>query len=244
VVGGDGTVNEAVNGILRAGAGDALEIAVLSGGTGTDFVHSVGVPTKLDRAIEVALQGTPRAVDLGRASYAAADGTRTESYFANFAGAGISGAIARRANQTSKALGGRISFIWATVAVFARWKSTPMTISVDEELRSGPMFEVLAMNGEYTAGGMQAAPGAAPDDAVLDVILIGDVTKADFVRTFPKIYRGRHIGHPKIEHLRGREITVETDVPLPVALDGEQPGTTPATFVVVPRAIRVRVPTT
>jgi len=231
-----------VNGIVRAGAGDALDLAVLSGGTGTDFVHSVGVPSKLDRAIAVALNGRPRAVDLGRASYTLPDGTRTESYFANFAGAGISGAIARRANRTSKAMGGRISFVWATVAVFARWKSARMTVSVDAERRSGPMFEVLAMNGEYTAGGMQAAPGAAPDDGVLDVILIGDVTKADFVLTFPKIYRGRHIGHPKIEHLRGREITVETDAPLPVALDGEQPGMTPATFSVVPRAIRVRVP--
>jgi diacylglycerol kinase family enzyme len=103
------------------------------------------------------------------------------------------------------------------------------------------MFEVLAMNGEYTAGGMRTAPGATADDGILDVVLIGDVTKADFVLTFPKIYRGRHLGHPKIELLRGREITVDADFPLPVALDGEQPGSTPATFSIVPGAIRLRV---
>ncbi len=103
------------------------------------------------------------------------------------------------------------------------------------------MFEVLAMNGEYTAGGMRTTPDAAPDDGVFDVLLLGDVTKADFIATFPKIYRGRHLGHPKIERLRGRRITVESASPLPIALDGEQPGTTPATFDVVPHAVRLRV---
>jgi len=240
VVGGDGTVHEAVNGIMRAEAGQRVELAVLSGGTGTDFVHSLRVPTKLDAAIAVARNGAARPVDLGKAAFTGLDGARTEAYFANFGGAGISGAIARRANTTSKALGGRVSFIWATVAVFARWKSVQMTVSVDEERRSGPMLEVLAMNGEYTAGGMKTAPGASPTDGHLDAIVIGDVTKADFVRTFPKIYRGKHIGHPKIEQLRGREITIEADTPLPVALDGEQPGTTPATFSIVPGAIRLR----
>jgi diacylglycerol kinase family enzyme len=105
------------------------------------------------------------------------------------------------------------------------------------------MFEVLAMNGDYTAGGMWAAPHARPDDGLLDVVLIGDVTKADFLRTFPKIYRGRHLSHPKIELLRGPAVSVESNHPLPVVLDGEQPGTTPAEFEVLPGAIRVRVPT-
>jgi YegS/Rv2252/BmrU family lipid kinase len=240
VVGGDGTVHETVNGLMRAGAGDTVELAVLSRGTGSDFAHSLHIPTGLDQALAVARDGRAKPVDVGRAAFVRPDGTRTESYFANFAGAGISGAIARRANRTSKALGGRVSFIWATVAVFARWKSAHMTVSVDDERRSGPMFEVLAMNGEYTAGGMRTAPGATADDGILDVVLIGDVTKADFVLTFPKIYRGRHLGHPKIELLRGREITVDANSPLPVALDGEQPGTTPATFSIVPGAIRLR----
>jgi diacylglycerol kinase (ATP) len=104
------------------------------------------------------------------------------------------------------------------------------------------MFEVLAMNGDYTAGGMWAAPDAAPDDGRLDVLLIGDVTKADFVRTFPKIYRGKHLSHPKIELLHGSRVRVDAASPLPIVLDGEQPGTTPATFELIPAALRVRVP--
>jgi diacylglycerol kinase (ATP) len=239
-VGGDGTVNETVNGLRRTGATD-VELAVVSRGTGTDFVQSLGIPKDVERAVAVARDGRVRVVDVGRARYRAWDGSPADSYFANFAGAGISGAIARRANASSKALGGRISFMWATVAVFAGWKSTPATVTVDGERRTGRMFEILAMNGEYTAGGMRMAPGASPQDGLLDVVLIGDVTKADFVRTFPKVYRGRHLGHPKIEVLRGATVTVEAET-LPIALDGEQPGTTPATFEVVPGALRVRVP--
>ena len=117
-----------------------------------------------------------------------------------------------------------------------------MTAEVDGERRSGQMFEVLAMNGDYTGGGMWVTPEAEPDDARLDVLLIGDVTKADFLRTFPKIYRGKHLSHPKIDLLRGSAVSVEADVPLPIVLDGEQPGTTPARFEIVPGALRVRVP--
>ncbi len=153
----------------------------------------------------------------------------------------MSGAIARRANETSKALGGRVSFVWATVAVFSRWKSEEVRVTAGEEIREGRFFEILAMLGEYTAGGMRMAPGASVDDGLFDVVLIGDVTKADFARTFPKVYRGKHLSHPKIELVRAASVTVEAERRLPVALDGEQPGTTPVTFEVVPRALRLRV---
>jgi YegS/Rv2252/BmrU family lipid kinase len=241
VVGGDGSVHEVVNGLLAAGA-DAVEVAVLPRGTGKDFVRSLRIPRGLEAAIDVAKDGATRTVDVGRARFTGWDGSPAEAWFANFAGAGISGAIARRANVSSKALGGRLSFMWATVAVFARWKSAEITAEIDGERRTGRMFEVLAMNGDYTAGGMWMAPDAAADDGLFDVILIGDVTKADFVRTFPKIYRGKHLSHPKIDRLQGSRVRIEAEIPLPIVLDGEQPGTTPATFELVPAALRVRVP--
>jgi YegS/Rv2252/BmrU family lipid kinase len=238
VVGGDGSVHEVVNGICGR---EGVELAVLPRGTGKDFVRSLRIPGDLGRAIEVARDGLARVVDVGRARYTRADGSSAESYFANFAGAGISGAIARRANASSKALGGRLSFLWATIAVFARWKSVPVTADIGDERRSGQMFEVLAMNGDYAAGGMWVTPEAEPDDQQFDVLLIGDVTKADFVRTFPKIYRGRHLSHPKIDVVRGQVVQVESATALPIVLDGEQPGTTPARFEIVPGALRVRV---
>jgi YegS/Rv2252/BmrU family lipid kinase len=215
---------------------------VLPRGTGKDFVRSLRIPSDVNAALAVARDGRPRTVDVGRASYRSWDGSDASAYFANFAGAGISGAIARRANRSSKALGGRISFFASTLAVFASWKSAEMTVQIDAERRGGDMFEVLVMNGDYAAGGMWVTPEAQPDDGKLDVLLIGDITKLDFVRTFPKIYRGRHLSHPKIEVVHGQTVEVGAVPAVPVVLDGEQPGTTPARFELVPQALRVRVP--
>jgi diacylglycerol kinase (ATP) len=242
VVGGDGTVHEVVDGLMRAQLGTRAELSVLPLGTGRDFARSLRIPARLDAAIEVARDGRARTIDVGRAIYTDADGGEAEAYFANFAGAGISGAIAQRANRTTKVAGGRLSFIFATVAVYSRWKPAEMTIEIDGEERRARLLEALAMNGDYTAGGMWAAPEAAPDDGRFDVVLIGDFSKAEFATTFPKIYRGRHVSHAKVEIIRARVLRVDAPSPLPIVLDGEQPGTTPVRFEVVPGALRVRVP--
>jgi diacylglycerol kinase (ATP) len=244
VVGGDGTVNEAVNGLLHGGTEnvEGVELALLPRGTGDDFARTFGIPTDLERALEVAASGSVRSIDAGRARFLDWDTSHAERYFANFAGAGISGAIARRGEATSRRLGARLAYLWATVAVFARWKSVQMTVELDNDRRQGRMYEVLVANGAYAAGGMRVAPEAAPDDELFDIVMIGDVTKAEFLTTFPKIYRGTHVGHPKVEVVRARTASIDAAVPLPVVLDGEQPGTTPATFEVLPGALRLRVP--
>jgi diacylglycerol kinase family enzyme len=85
-------------------------------------------------------------------------------------------------------------------------------------------------------------PDASPDDGLFDVLLLGDLTKADLVKTMPKVYRGTHLPHPKAELLRGAAVSVDSEVALPVQLDGEQPGTTPVRFELVPQALRLKVP--
>ena len=241
VVGGDGTVHEVVDGLARAGASDRVELGLIPFGTGRDFARSLRIPRRLDDALEVVRGGRVRTVDIGRATYASDNGEAV-AHFANFAGAGISGAIADRANRTTKAFGGRLSFIWATLAVFTRWQPTEMTVEIDGERREVLLLEALAMNGDYTAGGMWVAPEASLEDGTFDVVLIGDFSKAEFTTTFPKIYRGTHVSHAKVEIVRARELRVDAPSPLPIVLDGEQPGTTPVRFEVVPGALRVRVP--
>ena len=240
VVGGDGSVNEVVNGI--AGLAAQPELAILPRGTGWDFVRTFPIPRRVEDAASVALEGKVRAIDLGRARYRAWDGSEAESLFANVASAGMSGAVAQRADSSSKALGGKASFLWATLAVFARWKNTDVSVEADGERRQGSMLDVIVANGQFLGGGMWMTPEADPADGFFDVLLIGDITKWDLVTTLPKIYRGRHLPHRKAELLRAGRVSVETPVPLPVELDGEQPGTTPATFEVVPGALRLRVP--
>jgi diacylglycerol kinase (ATP) len=210
---------------------------VIPRGTGWDFVRTYGIPRKLEDAVAVARDGYAREIDLGRAAYRGG-----ESLFANIASVGMSGAIARRTNETSKALGGKVSYAWATLSVFARWQNDVVRVRVGDESRSARMHDVVVANGRYFGGGMKICPEAEPDDGLFDVLLIGDLTKRDLMLTMPKTYRGKHLPHPKAEVLRGAVVEVDADEPLPVELDGEQPGTTPVRFEVVPRALRLRVP--
>jgi diacylglycerol kinase (ATP) len=238
-VGGDGTVNEVVQGL--AGSRD-VDLAVIPRGTGWDFARTYGIPRRLEGAVATALDGRARAIDLGRASYRGWDGSEAESYFANIASAGMSGAIAKRANETSKALGGKVSYLFATLAVFARWRNDDVQVLVDGERRTGRMHDVVVANGRFFGGGMMICPGAEPDDGLFDVLLIGDLTKRDLLLTLPKTYRGTHLPHPKAELLQGAVVEIDAPEALPIELDGEQPGTTPIRLEVVPEALRLRVP--
>jgi len=239
VVGGDGSVNEVVNGIAGA---QGVDLAVIPRGTGWDFVRTYGIPRDLDQAVDVALGRNVREIDAGSVTYRAWDGREASARFANVASAGISGAIAQRANESSKALGGKVSYYWATLAVFVGWQTGEMRVTVDGDTRTGRMIDAMVCNGRYVGGGMMMCPDAEPDDGVFDVLLIGDVTKRDLLFVLPKTYRGKHLPHPRLELLRGSVVTVDADEPLPLELDGEQPGTTPARFEVLPRALRLRVP--
>ena len=243
-VGGDGTVNEAVNGLmrLRERGRELPELAVLPRGTGTDFVRTFRIPTRLDDALRIARQGKTREIDAGRVEFRAWDGSDATAFFCNVASAGMSGAVAQRANTTSKAMGGKASFLWATLAVFGRWKPTEVEVEVDGATVNRSMYDVIVANCRYLAGGMHMTPQAEPDDGLFDVLLIGDITRLDLALTLPKVYRGTHLPHPKAELLRGRSVSVRSPAPLPIELDGEQPGTTPVRFEVVPRALRLRVP--
>jgi diacylglycerol kinase (ATP) len=238
-VGGDGTVHEVVNGIAGA---DGVELAVIHRGTGGDFVRTHGIPHKLESAIDIARSGVVRELDLGRATYRSWAGEDESSFFANIGSAGMSGAIARRANSTTKALGGKASYAWATVAVFARWHPGEMHVTVGAERRSARMHDVIVAIGRYFGGGMKICPTAEPDDGLFDVLLLGVGTTRDLLLTLPKVYRGTHLPHPKIELLQGPQVEIDAPDLVPIELDGEQPGTTPATFEVVPKALRLRVP--
>ncbi len=151
--------------------------------------------------------------------------------------------MAERAESTSKRLGGTPAFLFATVATFAAWRNVPFRVTVDDE----PPLELVAnnvicANGRAFGGGIKVCPQAEPDDGLLDVLVWGDVGKLDLALNLPRLYRGTHLGHRKVTVLRARRVHVEPSRPLPLELDGELPGTTPATFEIAPGALRLRVP--
>jgi YegS/Rv2252/BmrU family lipid kinase len=240
-VGGDGTLNETVNGLMKAGGGGP-ELATIPLGTGMDFVRTYGIPTKFDDAVRTAVDGRARTIDVGRVTYRTWAGAEAERYLVNVGSVGMSAAVAQRANGMSKALGGKATFFYALVRVFLGWQNTVIDVELDGAKRSARMHDVIVANGQYHGGAMWLAPEASPDDGLFDVLLIGDVTKADFATTAPKLYRGTHLSHPKVDLERARVVAVGGAETLPIELDGEQVGTTPARFEVVPGALRVRVP--
>jgi YegS/Rv2252/BmrU family lipid kinase len=240
-VGGDGTLNEAVNGLMRAGT--QTELATIPLGTGMDFVRTYDISTKFEAAVRTAVEGVARTIDVGRVSYREWSGADAERYFANVGSVGMSAAVAQRANGMSKLLGGRVTFFYALTRVFFDWQNTDVTVELDGgSRREGRMHDVIVANGQWHGGAMRLAPEAQPDDGLFDVVLIGDVTKRDFVTTAPKIYKGTYLAHPKVDLLRSSTVGVDAAEHLPIELDGEQVGTTPARFEVVPAALRVRVP--
>jgi diacylglycerol kinase (ATP) len=208
-----------------------------------DFVRTYGIPTRFEDAVRVARDGSARPIDVGRVSYRTWDGAEAERHFANVGSVGMSAAVAQRANGMSKAMGGRATFFYALVRVFLEWENTVVSVELDGgERREARMHDVIVANGQYHGGAMRLAPAAQPDDGLFDVVLIGDVSKVDFVTTSPKIYSGKYLAHPKVEQLRSAGVAVDAPERLPIELDGEQVGTTPVRFDVVPQAVRVRVP--
>ena len=239
-VGGDGTLNEAVNGIMRGGSGP--EVATIPLGTGMDFGRTYGIPTRFDDAVRIAVDGATRTIDLGRVHYRTWAGEPAERYLVNVGSVGMSAAVAQRANGMSKTLGGKATFFYALVRVFLAWQNSVVDVELDGRNRSARMHDVIVANGQYHGGAMWLAPTASPNDGLFDVVLIGDVTKLDFATTAPKIYRGKHLAHPKVDLEQARVVIVDGAETLPIELDGEQVGTAPARFEVVPGALRVRVP--
>jgi diacylglycerol kinase family enzyme len=207
-----------------------------------DFVRTYGIPNRFDDAVRTAVDGTLRTIDVGRVSFREWGGAESERYFANVGSVGMSAAVAQRANGMSKALGGKATFFYALARVFFEWDNTLVSVQLDEERREARMHDVIVANGQWHGGAMRLAPEAQPDDGLFDVVLIGDVTKRDFVTTAPKLYKGTYLAHPKIELLRSRTVAVDAPERLPIELDGEQVGTTPVRFEIVPAALRVRVP--
>lgn len=239
-VGGDGTINEVVNGFMDVGRADA-ELGILPCGTGGDLIRTLGIARNPYRAAEHLLKGAPRRLDVGRARFMAGE-TQVERAFLNIAEAGLGGSVVDRVNHTTKALGGFVSFLAGTLATFASYEPCEITLTVDDQApRRLRAWNVVVGNGRYFGGGMRILPEAEPDDALFDVMVVGDVPRTALFANVVAIYRGTHLRQAGVEHFRARRVKVESERPLLLDLDGEQPGTGPVTFELAPGALCVRL---
>lgn len=241
VAGGDGTASEVANGLLAVGLAEAVELAVLPMGTGSDWVRSIGIPRDLSAALSQLAQGRVRSLDAGRVRLCGPDGAPRTIHFVNVASCGLSGLVTERVNRSRKLLPGTLSFLFGTLAALVGYRRQPVRLLLDgAPIRSGPLVLAAAAVGRYFGGGMEIAPEAVPDDGLLDVVTIAGVSRGKVVRELPRVYRGTHLSLDGVSLHRGRrlEILPEAD-PLLVEADGEPVGRLPGCFEVLPGALRL-----
>jgi YegS/Rv2252/BmrU family lipid kinase len=251
-IGGDGTINEVVNGFFADGHPVARDAAlgIIPFGTGGDFRKTVHLPTQVDRAARILADDQRQPVDVGRLDFMGRDGVAGTRMFLNVASFGASGVVDRRVNQSRKRLGGRLTFLMATARTTLTYANQRVRLVFDGEIARPvelTMNTVAVANGRYFGGGMFIAPEAELDDGRFDVICLGDLGFTDFLFKARRIYAGTHLEMDKVSHRRAAKIDAEAIDPqeaIELDLDGETPGILPATFTLLPRALSLVVPAT
>lgn len=248
-LGGDGTVNEVMNGFFDADGKNvrpSAAFSVISAGTGGDFVKSLQQPKSLARAAADVKAAKPRAVDVGRLTYTKFSGEKATRHFINIASFGLSGRVVKYVNESSKALGGKLSFALATLRAGMGYQNADVKLTLDDDApRQGRIYTVAVANGRFFGGGMMVAPNAALDDGMFDVVMLGDFGMADLVLRGLDIYSGKHLTNPKVEVKRARRVVAEptnANTEVLIDLDGEGPGKLPATFEILEKALLLRAP--
>lgn len=233
-VGGDGTIHEVANGLLRGGP-TRPALAVIPAGTGNDFARGLGIPIGTSDALAAALGGVSRAIDAARC------GTR---YFLGVAGAGFDARVAKAVNGAPSMLKvGALPFVYYTLREVITNRNVELNVALDGgRVIRQRTFMVSISNGRYSGGGMQLAPGAEPDDGRLDVCLVGDVSRWEVVRLLPKVFSGGHVGHAKVTILHASTIRIDGPPEVLAQADGELIGGLPLDIAIVPEALRVLVP--
>jgi YegS/Rv2252/BmrU family lipid kinase len=234
-VGGDGTLNEVVNGVLASGR--AVSVGAVLTGRGRDACRNFGIPRDPHAAIRALADGRDARVDVGRAEWP--DGRRR--WFVISAGAGFDADVARRA--ASSGARGALPYVAAVIGGVRRHRPRPASLELDGVAEPpAPITAVVVANAPYFGGGMKIAPAADPADGVLDVVVLGALGRLELVAWLPTIFSGRHLANPRVQARRARRVRVDAPAPLPTQVDGETVGTTPWTLSVEPGALRLRVP--
>jgi len=247
-IGGDGTVNEVINGFFENGVAISnASFALVPFGTGGDFRRSIEMPTEAAEAAAVIAANHTRLIDVGKLELTAMDGTRIVRMFANIASFGVSGVVDRLVNESGKKLG-RMSFMLATARATWSYKNQRVQLIFDGDVKNrveATINTVAVANGKYFGGAMKIAPNAKLDDGKFDVVALGDLGFADLLKSGTRIYKGTHLTMAKVSERRARVVEAEPIEPSAVVeldVDGEPLGKLPARFEIVPAAVRIVVP--
>ena len=251
--GGDGTISEVANGILASGS--EAELGILPSGTGGDFRKTIGIPARAGDAARILRDGRTRQIDVGRVTFLKDDGEHESRYFLGVASFGMSADVIARVKAggpewlPAKApiwLNGRISFGLAMVRAAVKTPASRVIVQLDDEpARQMTIANLCIANARYFGGGMKIAPNAKLADGKFDVVSIGDLGAPRILANAPRLYLGAHLGMSEVGHTLAKKLSARPlikDQLIKFEVDGELPGHLPATFQILPKALRVRCP--
>jgi YegS/Rv2252/BmrU family lipid kinase len=231
VIGGDGTLRDAAAG-LDGTDSTRLSVGLIPAGTGNDLARTLRLPRDPRKALKIALYGEERWLDLWRWN---------QVLFVNVAGVGLDAAVAAEVNAHSNRLHGAPAYMAALARVLPRFHPPALTLEWPEGRWHGAAWLTAFGNGQCYGGGMKIAPAAVPDDGLLDVVVIEDVSRGELLRQFPLLFSGGHVQHPRVRVFRASHVQIE-GAPQAATIDGELIGAVPATITRAGWSLRLRVP--
>lgn len=234
VVGGDGTVNLAVNALMEEGAGPLPVLGVLPAGTGCDLLRTFGIPQDLEGAVHHLRGDAVYEIDVGEVT-----GDWGVRRFANVAQAGVGAAAVETSHRLSRRWGSR-RYLLSFGIRLPGFKGGQVELTTDRRDYSGSALAVIMANAQFFAGGWNVAPKAMLVDGAFDLQVI-DVAKTDAPRLVPKLVRGLHLAHPGVHRIVASRFRLETEFPWPVEVDGDAIGNTPFEGRVLPAAIQLKI---
>jgi diacylglycerol kinase (ATP) len=239
VAGGDGTINEAINGLGRAGFPEGVTLGILPAGTGNDLAATLCIPEDPDLAKDVILQNRGRWLDVARVR---SEGIG-ERFFINVATGGLGAEISDANDEELKKRWGKLSYLRASLEVARNFDVREITLYLDGEGHQVKAVNIAVGNCRYTGGGWPATPKANPEDGLLDVVVIETLGVADLLGLAPAVLEeSGYLDRDGVLFVRAKEIRIETQPPgLEFTADGEVIGNEPARFSVLPQALKVIV---
>ena len=245
-VGGDGSVNEVVNGFFDKGVrvGAKARLAYVPFGTGGDLQRSLQLPTEPAAVADALAGGHVFPMDLAHAKLLSHEGGPIERYFVNLLSFGMGGDVSIHAkNNFLTNWGGQTAFFYATFAVFLGYRGKTVRIRLDDDpAREFFITNIAVGNGRYHGGGMLPCPGADLDDGLLEVTCIRKLTMWELIRDIRMLYSGKVYEHAKVERFAARKIVAESEDTTRIEVDGEALGRLPLEVNVLPAAIELAVP--
>ncbi len=248
-VGGDGTISEVAAGFFDA-SGKALKpikqapaLGIVPAGSGSDYARTLGIPRSSALALQILQTKRTQVVDAGLVEFQALDGKKTKRVFINIADIGIGGEVVEILERQGKKLGSFISYQIATVRGLLGYKNKTLELTLDKKVHLDGVYNgVIVALGKYFGSGMKIAPHAELDDGFFDVVLLGDLTKMQMVAKMSKVRKGTHILDKGVSVHRAKHVSIKTNDRALLDCDGEMPGQCPASFTILPQALKVVVP--